>query len=156
MRLADALRAWLPARVRALPPAEHEQVMARARIERYGGLTALYLSGTPYEMGYQQGALAQELIRGFRQAAYAYVTGQLPVPRALARPLLFHHASSYRPTLWAEHLLEMRASPMLPGASHRGFGQCRHLGDYACVGLLRVCCRGAGHSRRFAAPRLQL
>lgn len=108
MRLADALRAWLPARVRALPPAEHEQVMARARIERYGGLTALYLSGTPYEMGYQQGALAQELIRGFRQAAYAYVTGQLPVPRALARPLLFHHASSYRPTLWAEHLLEMR------------------------------------------------
>jgi hypothetical protein len=108
MRLADAIRAWQPVRVRALPPAEHERVMAAARMERHGGLTALYLSGTPYEMGYQQGTLARELIHGFRQAAYAYVTAQLPVPRALARPMLFYHASSYWPTLWPEHVPEMK------------------------------------------------
>ena len=108
MRLADAIRAWQPARGRALPPDEHERVMSTARMERHGGLTALYLSGTPYEMGYQQGALARELIRGFRQAAYAYVTDQLPVPRALARPVLFHHASAYWRTLWAEHVPEMK------------------------------------------------
>jgi hypothetical protein len=108
MRLADAARAWLPARARVLPPAEHERVMATARMERHGGLTALYLCGTPYEMGYQQGTLARELIHGFRQAAYAYVTAQLPVPRPLARPLLFNHASSYWPTLWAEHVPEIK------------------------------------------------
>jgi Acyl-coenzyme A:6-aminopenicillanic acid acyl-transferase len=108
MRLSDALEAWLPARVHALPPAEHERVMAAARMERHGGLTALYLCGTPYEMGYQQGTLARELIHGFRRAAYAYVTTQLPVPKALARPLLFHHAASYWRTLWAENVPEMK------------------------------------------------
>ncbi len=108
MRLADAARAWLPARARALPAGEHERVMAGARMERHGGLTALYLSGTPYEMGYQQGTLARELIYGFRQAAYAYVTDQVPVPKVLARPLLFYHASSYWRTLWAEHVSEMK------------------------------------------------
>jgi hypothetical protein len=82
--------------------------MARARMERHGGLTALYLSGTPYEMGYQHGTLARELIHGFRRAAYAYVTAQVPVPRALARPLLFYYASSYWRTLGNEHVPEMK------------------------------------------------
>lgn len=108
MRLADAARSWRPARARALPPAEHERVMAGARMERHGGLTALYLSGTPYEMGYQQGTLARDLIHGFRQAAYAYVTSQVPVPRVLARPLLFYYASAYWRTLGTEHLPEMK------------------------------------------------
>lgn len=108
MGLADALRAWQPARARALPPAEHDRVMAGTRVERHGGLTALYLSGTPYEMGYQHGTLARELIHGFRRAAYAYVTTQVPVPRALARPLLFYYASSYWRTLGAEHVPEMK------------------------------------------------
>lgn len=107
-RLADAIRTWQPAHVRALPPGEHERVMAEAHEERHGGLTALYLSGTPYEMGYQQGTLARELIHGFRQAAYAYVAAQMPVPKALARPLLFYYASSYWRTLWAEHVPEMK------------------------------------------------
>lgn len=108
MRLVDASRAWRRARARALPPGEHERVMAGARMERHGGLTALYLSGTPYEMGYQQGTLARDLIHGFRQAAYAYVTSQVPVPRVLARPLLFYYASAYRRTLGAEHAAEMQ------------------------------------------------
>jgi hypothetical protein len=63
-------RAWWPARPRRLAPAEHERVLAAARIERHGGLAALYLAGTPYEMGYQHGVLARNLIHGFRRAAY--------------------------------------------------------------------------------------
>ncbi|MCL7454517.1 MAG: C45 family peptidase [Anaerolineae bacterium] len=108
MRLGEAIRAWQPAHGRTLPPGEHERVMAGARMERHGGLTALYLCGTPYEMGYQQGTLARELIHGFRQSAYAYVTGQVPVPRAFARPLLFYYASSYWRTLGDEHVREMK------------------------------------------------
>jgi len=108
VKLGDAIRAWQPARAHALPPAEHERVMADARMERHGGLTALFLCGTPYETGYQQGTLARELIRGFRKSAYAYVTGQVPVPRAFARPLLFYYASSYWRTVTDEHALEMK------------------------------------------------
>jgi len=108
MKLADASRAWRRARAHVLPPVEHERVMAGSHMERHGRLTALYLSGSPYEMGYQQGTLARDLIHGFRQAAYAYVTSQVPVPRVLARPMLFYYASAYRRTLEAEHAAEMQ------------------------------------------------
>ena len=108
IRLAEALRAWWPARRRPLPPAEHERVLAAARIEQHGGLTALYLAGTPYEMGYQHGVLARDLILGFRQAAYAYVTSLVPGPGWLARPLLFYQGAAYWPTIPVEITEEMQ------------------------------------------------
>jgi hypothetical protein len=106
-RLNEIWRAWWPARPRRLAPAEHERVLASARIERHGGLTTLYLAGTPYEMGYQHGVLARDLIHGFRRAAYAYVTALVPVPRWLARPLLFYQSAAYWPTIPPELAEEM-------------------------------------------------
>jgi hypothetical protein len=116
VRLAEAVKAWQPARPKRLPPAEREHILAPARIERHGNLTALFLAGTPYEMGYQHGVLARDLIHGFRHAAYAYVTSLLvgpgrPVPAALrhlARPLLFYGAASYWPTIPQDLAEEMR------------------------------------------------
>jgi hypothetical protein len=110
----EAGRAWWPARARSLPPAQHERALAGARLERYGGLTVLYLAGTPYEMGYQHGVLARHLIHDFRQAAYAYVTSMVQgavhrlLPSWLVRPLLFHQAAAYWRTLPQELVLEMR------------------------------------------------
>ena len=101
-RLAEALRAWWPARRHLMPPAGRERVLAAARIEQHGGLTALYLAGTPYEMGYQHGVLARDLILGFRQIAYAYVTSLVPGPAWLARPLLFYQGAAYWPTIPSE------------------------------------------------------
>jgi hypothetical protein len=101
-RIGAALRAWWPARRHLLPPAEHERVLAAARIEQHGGLTALYLAGTPYEMGYQHGVLARDLILGFRRTAYAYVTSLVPGPGWLARPLLFYQGAAYWPTIPSE------------------------------------------------------
>jgi hypothetical protein len=106
-RWIEPLRAWWPARPRPLPAGEHERVLAGARIERHGGLTVLYLAGTPYEMGYQHGVLARDLIHGFRQAAYAYVASLVPGPAWLARPLLSYHASAYWPTIPPELAREM-------------------------------------------------
>jgi hypothetical protein len=106
-RLIEIWRAWWPARQRRLAPTEHERVLAAARIERHGGLTTLYLAGTPYEMGYQHGVLARDLIHGFRRAAYAYVTALVPVPRWLARPLLFYQSAAYWPTIPPELAEEM-------------------------------------------------
>jgi hypothetical protein len=108
IRLAEALRAWWPARTRQLPAAERERILAAARIERHGNLTALFLAGTPYEMGYQHGALARDLIHGFRRAAYAYVASLLPGPAWLARPLLFYGAASYWPTIPQDLVEEMK------------------------------------------------
>jgi hypothetical protein len=107
-RWVEALRAWWPAPLRPLPPGEHERVLAAARVERHGGLTALYLAGTPYEMGYQHGVLARDLIHGFRSAAYDYVASLVPVPAWLARPLLFQQAAAYWPTIPPEYALEMQ------------------------------------------------
>ena len=110
----DPWRAWWPARPHPLPAAEHKRVLGAARMERHGGLTVLYLAGTPYEMGYQHGVLARELIHGFRKAAYAYVTGLVqkavrPVPPSwLVRPLLFYQAAAYWPTLSPDEVLEMK------------------------------------------------
>jgi len=104
-RWLEAWRAWWPARPRPLPPAEHRRVLAAARLERHGGLTVLYLAGTPYEMGYQHGVLARGLIHGFRHAAYDYVTALMQgairpaLPGWLARPLLFSQAAAYWPTI---------------------------------------------------------
>jgi len=108
LRAIDAMRAWQPARTKHLPIADHARVLSAARIARHDGLTALYLAGTPYEMGYQHGVLARDLIHGFRQAAYDYVNSQLPVPRWLARPLLFFHSAAYWPTIPAGLTQEMR------------------------------------------------
>ena len=113
-RLGDALRAWRRARPRPLPAREHDQVIARARLERHGGLLALYLAGTPYEMGYQHGVLARDEIHAFRQAAYSYVTTLIPgpvgltPPARLARALLFHQAAAYWPTILPHIAQEMR------------------------------------------------
>jgi hypothetical protein len=107
-RIGGALRAWWPARRHLLPPAEHDRVLAAARIEQHGGLTTLYLAGTPYEMGYQHGVLAGDLIHGFRRTAYAYVTSLVPGPGLLARPLLFYQGAAYWPTIPSEIAEEMR------------------------------------------------
>jgi hypothetical protein len=106
-RWTEPLRAWWPAHPRPLPAAEHERVLAGARIERHGGLIALYLAGTPYEMGYQHGVLAREQIQGFRLAAYAYVASLVPGPAWLARPLLFYYAAAYWPTIPPELARDM-------------------------------------------------
>lgn len=107
-RALEALLAGLPARSNRWPPAECTWAPTEARLEQHGGLTALALSGTPYEVGLQHGALARDRIHGFRRAAYAYVTAQLPVPARLARPLLFYHAAAYWPTIPPELAEEMR------------------------------------------------
>jgi len=107
-RVLEAARAWLPVRGRQRPSAQHTCAPDEARLERHGGLTVLYLSGTPYEMGYQQGALARDLIHGFRRAAYTYVTALLPVPAWLARLLLFFHSAAYWPTIPEDLAEEMR------------------------------------------------
>lgn len=113
-RAGEALRAWWPARPHSLPAIEHERLMAGARMERHGKLTALYLAGTPYEMGYQHGILARDLIDCFRRAAYTYVTTLVPGPLSLAPPswlaryLLFYHTAAYWPTIGAEFAAEMR------------------------------------------------
>ncbi len=107
-RLADAIRGWWPARIHHLGPVEHERIMAAARREQHGRLAALYLAGSPYEIGYQHGVLARDLIHGFRQDAYDYVLPQVPGPPFLARPLLFQYASTYWPTVGPEFVEEMR------------------------------------------------
>lgn len=107
-RLAEAARGWWPARARRLSAGQHERILAPARIERHGGLAALYLEGSPYEMGYQHGVLARDLIHGYRRAAYDYVAPQVPGPAWLARPLLFHYTATYWPTLAPEIREEMQ------------------------------------------------
>jgi hypothetical protein len=107
-KLADASRGLWTARARRLPDSRQRRLMNGARIERHGGLTAIVLSGSPYEMGYQQGALARELIHGYRRAAYDYVLPQVPGPKRLGKPLLFHYASGYWPTIPAELQEEMK------------------------------------------------
>ncbi len=108
MAMGDALLAFVPARAKRLPRRRHDYVLARARMERAGALTALYLKGSPYEMGYQHGALARGLIQRFRAEAYEYVATLVPVPRALAKPVLFYYASAYWKTLGADHVEELR------------------------------------------------
>jgi hypothetical protein len=107
-KLSDASRGLWPARARRLSDSRQRRLLGSARIEGHGGLTALYLSGSPYEMGYQQGALARGLIHAYRQAAYDYVLPQVPGPKRLGKPLLFHYASGYWITVPAELQEEMK------------------------------------------------
>ncbi|HHH41960.1 MAG TPA: hypothetical protein ENK56_08150, partial [Chloroflexi bacterium] len=107
-RLREVMQAWRPTRPRLLPAERHRRVLAQAWMERHGGLTVLYLSGTPYEMGYQHGVLARDLIHGFRKAAYAYVATRIPGPGWLARSLLLHRAAAYWPTVPQEIAEEIR------------------------------------------------
>jgi hypothetical protein len=107
-RISDGIRAWVSSRPRPLPGPEHERVMGQAKMERAGNLHALYLAGTPYEMGYQHGVLAREVIQRFREEAYAYVETLVPFPKWLARPALFYFASAYWDTMPAELCEEIR------------------------------------------------
>ncbi len=107
-QIRDALCALYPARPGLLSGEKHLEVMSRARMEKAGGLYALYLSGTPYEMGYQHGVLAREAIQQFREEAYAYVETLVPIPKFLARPALFYFASVYWKTIPAELREEMQ------------------------------------------------
>lgn len=100
--IGDALRAFIPACVKSLPRTTLDEVMHHARIEPAGNLHMLYLKGSAYEMGYQHGALARELIHSFRAEAYDYIATLVPVPRALARPMLFYYASAYWQTIDSE------------------------------------------------------
>jgi len=97
--IGDAVRAFIPARVKSLRRDVRDEVMREARIEKAGNLHLLFLKGAPYETGYQHGALARGLIRSFRAEAYDYVATLVPVPRALARPMLFYYASAYWRTI---------------------------------------------------------
>lgn len=107
-RLADLVRGWWPSRVRRLGRDDHDRILAGARREQHGRLAALFLAGSPYEMGYQHGVLARDLIHGFRQDAYNYVLPQVPGPALFARPLLLQYSSTYWPTVGPEFVEEMR------------------------------------------------
>lgn len=107
-KLADASRGVWPARTRRWRTTQQRQLLGTARVERHGGLTTLHLAGEPYEVGYQQGSLARELIHAYRQVAYDYILPQVPGPKPLRKPLLFHHASGYWPTIPDELRHEMQ------------------------------------------------
>jgi hypothetical protein len=97
-----------------LPPDEHVRVMSAAKTDDLDGMPALYLAGTHYEMGYQHGVLASELIHDFRRDAYAYMADlileTLGLPRWLAdfvtKPLLYWQAAAYWDTIPPEYLEE--------------------------------------------------
>lgn len=80
------------------------------------GLLVLHLAGTPYEIGYQHGALARREIHGFRRAAYRYLHGEvaavLGLPHAAARlitrPLLMWQAAGFLPHIPPAYQEEMR------------------------------------------------
>jgi predicted choloylglycine hydrolase len=113
-RIVTILIALFPRAPRPLPPDEHAQVISAARADDLDGMPALYLSGTHYEMGYQHGTLAREMIQGFRRDAYAYMTDliqqELSLPhwlaRLLTRPLLYWQAAAYQDTIPHEYLEE--------------------------------------------------
>lgn len=115
-RLAKVIAALLPRAPRPLPSDEHARVMSAARADDLGGMPALYLAGTHYEMGYQHGTLARESIHGFRHAAYAYMTDLIEqvmdwprwLTRLLTRPLLFWQAAAYWDTIPPEYLEEAK------------------------------------------------
>jgi hypothetical protein len=107
-RLLEAVRGKLPARPRELPLEQHRQVLSQAKIERVGELNALYLGGTPYEMGYQHGVLARDLIQAFRRDAYAYTATLIPLPRWLSQPALFYYAANYWKTIPEEYCQELQ------------------------------------------------
>jgi hypothetical protein len=116
-RAVRVLAALIPRAPQPLPADEHARVMHAARIDKHDGLNgmpALYLAGTHYEMGYQHGTLAREMIYAFRQAAYAYMADLLQqemgwprwLARFLTRPLLLWQAAAYRDTIPPAYLTE--------------------------------------------------
>jgi hypothetical protein len=116
-RTASVLAALVPPVPHPLPADEHARVMAAARVDRtddLNGMSALYLAGTHYEMGYQHGTLARDAIHAFRRAAYVYATDliqqKMGWPRWLAqlltRPLLLWQAAAYRDVIPSEYLEE--------------------------------------------------
>lgn len=115
-RIVTILAALFPRAPRPLPPDEHTRVMSAARADDQDGMLALYLAGTHYEMGYQHGTLAREMIQGYRRDAYAYmidlIQQELGLPhwlaRLLTRPLLYWRAAAYQDTIPSEYLKEAR------------------------------------------------
>jgi hypothetical protein len=95
---------------------ERHRLLADARRETIDGMTVLHLSGTPYAIGLQHGALCRDDIAAFRRAAYNYLGGEvarilrLPgaLARTIARPLLLWQARAYLRFIAPEHREEMR------------------------------------------------
>jgi hypothetical protein len=94
---------------------ERERILSNARRETIDGLLVLHLSGTPYEMGFQHGALCQDEIHAFRREAYAYMSTliakafRLPASaaRLITRPMLLRQVRAYKPFTPREYLEEM-------------------------------------------------
>ncbi|MBN1813987.1 MAG: hypothetical protein JXA14_19275 [Anaerolineae bacterium] len=113
-RLYTVVITLFPRAPNLLPSDEHARVMSAAKADDLDGMPALYLAGTHYEMGYQHGVLARELIHAFRRDAYAYMTTlilyTLGLPRWLAdlitKPLLYWQAAAYWDTIPPEYLEE--------------------------------------------------
>jgi hypothetical protein len=115
-RLYTVIFTLFPRAPDLLPSDEHARVMSAAKTDDLDGMPALYLAGTHYEMGYQHGVLASDLIHDFRLDAYTYMTDlileTLGLPRWLAdlvtRPLLYWQAAAYWDTIPPEYLEEAR------------------------------------------------
>ncbi len=54
-----------PVRNFSLPPASKEGIVKKASLEKRQGLSVLHVAGTPYEIGYQHGALLKDDIKEF-------------------------------------------------------------------------------------------
>jgi hypothetical protein len=99
-----------------LTSSDKHRVLSKAHRETVDGLLVLHLAGSPYEMGFQHGALCKAEIYGFRREAYAYmsrlIASALKLPqflaRPLTRPLLMRQVRAYLPFTTREHLNEMQ------------------------------------------------
>lgn len=99
-----------------LSSSERRRLLSTAHREVVDGLLVVHLTGKPYEMGFQHGALCRDEIRAFRAEAYAYmstlIASAFKLPRALARlvtrPLLMRQVRAYMPFTPQEYQQEMR------------------------------------------------
>lgn len=101
---------------KSLTTTEKRRILSSAHRETIDGLLVVHLAGTPYEMGFQHGALCKEEIRAFRREAYSYMATliafefHLPLNFAqlITRPLLLRQVRAYLPFTPSEYLEEMR------------------------------------------------
>ncbi|HPO14179.1 MAG TPA: C45 family autoproteolytic acyltransferase/hydrolase [Candidatus Hydrogenedentes bacterium] len=97
----------LPRSPRLLPEQEHQRVMSACRMDMGDAIPALYLSGTHYEMGYQHGQLAKDLIHAFRDKAVNFVASHVEkeygapawLAPMIAPSLLVWESAGYRRTI---------------------------------------------------------
>ena len=100
----EVTQALLPQSPHSLSSEEENKILSSAHTEDVNNLTVLYLTGTPYQMGYQHGHFARNKILSFRHAAYDYMTNligqEMSLPHwmssLLTKPLLFWQALKYR------------------------------------------------------------